>query len=71
MSLSRHLPDGSCWPAPGAAMDDLEYRLRHDHRDTAASDRMAAASAVAAYRALIQTDSRRRAEVVRALKVLP
>ena len=73
MSLSRHLPDGSCWPSPGAELDDLEDRLRYDRGGTSTSNRLAAASVVGAYRVLIETGSRRRAEVVvvRLLKAQP
>ena len=57
--MSVHFDDGTCWPVPSEAMDDLGWRLRYkDHAPD--SDKLSAASVVNAYEALIRLPTRER-----------
>lgn len=63
--------DDQAWPHPGRALDDLEWLLRNDSAASspAARDLMvAAATIVAAYRALVALPERERRVVVRVLR---
>jgi hypothetical protein len=47
------------WPAPGALLDALEYRLRYEDENGRAT-RLAAASVIAAYRELVLATQKKR-----------
>lgn len=55
------------WPCPGRELDDVEYSLRHG--TPTRSQLMVAASVMAAYRQMILDTAKKRAYVVRSLRV--
>jgi hypothetical protein len=70
MPAWREIKGGGVWPLPDEGMDGLEWRLRYQSRPISDSDLMAAASVVAAYRALVRAPRVRRDHVVRELRAL-
>src|SRR5687768_4573099 len=58
--------DSMCWPVPGPSLDEIEWRMRWGI--DVCSERMVAASVLAAYRALVLSPARKRARVVRQLR---
>lgn len=72
MSYYRKLPnDGPCWPCPGEAMNELDWRLRHDNERLTRNDQVMAASIISAYRELIALPRVRREVIVRELRLGP
>lgn len=61
------LEDGTCWPTAGEANGNLERRLR-GYAPLHESDHLVAASVLAAYRELVWTTGKRRAEVIAQLR---
>lgn len=60
---------GMSWPlAGGAALDELEWRLRHAPDGLDASDAVRAATVLAAYRELVACPRAKRERVVRHLR---
>lgn len=67
MSLYQRIDDMT-WPAPGDALDDLEWRLRHGDSVARVGAACTAASVVAAYRELVLCPRVKRERIVRALR---
>lgn len=72
--LHQTLNDYTVWPCPGKRMTELEWTLRYTEHPSV-SDRLCAASIIAAYRELVMATGERRAKVVgqlrRAVKAKP
>ena len=60
--------DGMCWPCPGPALDRLQDSLRYEKAPPNSSDRMVAASVIAAYKQMIGDTRAKRQRVVTALR---
>jgi hypothetical protein len=67
----RILGDGSTWPAPCKAMDELDWRLRHMPERVSHGDMVMAASIINAYRELVRCTVKRRNVVIRELRKGP
>lgn len=62
-SLVKHLHFGEmAWPAPDAAMSQLEWTFRYGNPTV--NDKMAAASVIAAYSALIMRKSQKQRNAI-------
>lgn len=61
--------NGMCWPAPGEALQDLQWCARYS--DAFLAKRLVAASVIDAYVELISMSAKRRNEIVRELRKGP
>ncbi len=64
---------GMCWAVPGQRMDDLEYRIRYSAKDAVFTmgERLAIASFLSAYRALVRLPQKKRNERIKEIRQGP
>ena len=62
--------DGMCWPVPGEAMNELEWRQRYGG-DPSMSNRLVAASVLSAYSELVRLPQRQRNKIIAELRKGP
>lgn len=66
--ITRSLGDGTAWPIPGEGLSDLGWELRYADDETIRSRRLAAASVVDAYQALLALPVRERNKRARMIR---
>jgi hypothetical protein len=64
MSPFRHF-DGMCWPVPGPALSELDWRLRYALNQ---SDALVAAAVVSAFQELVRLPAKKRDAIIRELR---
>jgi hypothetical protein len=62
---------GKVWPVPSERLDELEHTLRYANRPLSTSERLAIASVISAYKALVALPDIRRQEIIRELQKGP
>ncbi|CAN7592622.1 hypothetical protein LJR039_004312 [Pseudorhodoferax sp. LjRoot39] len=62
--------DGMCWPVPGMALNELEWRQRYAG-EPSTSDRMVVASVLSAYSELVRLPQRQRNKIIAELRKGP
>jgi hypothetical protein len=61
--------DEMCWPVPGEAAGNVEWRLRYAPEALSRSDHMLAASIINAYRQMVGDPETKRRAVIRQLRL--